>query len=133
MLHFLITISAFILPRLHAADLVTLSFDNYDQFVPKGKEADAYFGDYALRKDKIMLVVADPRLMIGRSGSRKYRTPVAGGIIDLALRDEPNDPEAKRRHEGMGKRGVRELFDRFAAFLFGQPAWSSLESAGREH
>jgi len=85
-------VCAFVLaPVCLSADLVTLSPDNYEEFVPKGKEVDAFFGDYALRNDRIVAIVADPTLMVGRSGSRKYGVRVEGKIIDLALRQKPND------------------------------------------
>jgi len=74
-----------------AADLVTLSPENYREYAPAGKEVDAVFGDYVLRNDRIVVVVADPTLMVGRSGSRKYGMRLEGNIIDLTLRDRPND------------------------------------------
>lgn len=72
-------------------DLVTLAPGNYSEFVPKGKEVDAIFGDYVLRNDKIVVVVADPTLQMGRSASRKMTPFLQARIIDLTLRNSPND------------------------------------------
>ena len=74
-----------------AAELVTLSPGNYAQYAPGGKEADAVIGDYVLRNDRIVAVVADPGLITGRSAQRWSIPSVAGCIIDLTLRDAPND------------------------------------------
>lgn len=74
-----------------AADLVTLAPDNFAAFAPRGIQARAFFGDYVLRNDTIVLAVADPRLMSGRSASRWAIENVSGAIIDLTLRDQPND------------------------------------------
>ena len=43
----------------HSAELLTLSPENYDSCAPKGKEARAFFGDYLLRNDKIVVTVAE--------------------------------------------------------------------------
>ena len=77
--------------QLMAAELVTLSPENYAEYAPKGKEVEAIFGDYVLRNDKIIVVVASPDLVSGRSAGRWGKPQVKGAIIDLTLRDEPND------------------------------------------
>ncbi|MCX5659055.1 MAG: CehA/McbA family metallohydrolase [Planctomycetota bacterium] len=73
------------------AELVTLGADNYEAYAPKGKEARAFMGDYVLRNDKIVVAVADPKLLSGRSASRWAIANVSGAIVDLTLRDKPND------------------------------------------
>ena len=55
-----------------AAELLTLSPENYDRYVPQGNEVDAIFGDYVLRNDRITVVVANPDLVTGRSSSRWF-------------------------------------------------------------
>ena len=76
---------------LHAVDLITLSPQNHDEYAPRGKEADAIWGDYVLRNDRIVAVIANPDLISGRSASRWANLPVNGCIIDLTKRDRPND------------------------------------------
>src|SRR6185295_15945918 len=53
--------------------------------------ADAIFGDYVLRNDTIVVAVADPTLLSGRSASRWAIPNVSGAIIDLTMRSEPGD------------------------------------------
>jgi hypothetical protein len=72
----------------HAAELVSLTPGNYDEFVPAGKEIDAIYGDYALRNEEIVAVIADPipsrkaNMMIRFSG---------GQLIDLSTRRLQSD------------------------------------------
>ena len=75
---------------LHAAELVTLSPENYEEYRPQGKEVDAVWGDYVLRNDKITLAVADDQQHNGRSGGRRGNW-IQGRIIDLTLREDGND------------------------------------------
>jgi len=75
----------------HAADLVTLSPENYEQYAPEGKEVEAIFGDYVLRNDKIVVVVGNPVLISGRSSGRWGKPSVKGAVIDLTLRGAQND------------------------------------------
>lgn len=77
--------------RLLAAELVTLHPDNYAQFAPDGKETDAIYGDYVLRNDRVIAVVADPTLVRGRSASRKTSPSPMGCIMDFTRRERPND------------------------------------------
>jgi hypothetical protein len=76
---------------LRAAELFTLTPTNYAACVSGGKEVDAIIGDYVLRNDNLVAVVADPRLMMGRSASRWAIPNVAGALIDLTTRDQSND------------------------------------------
>ena len=77
----------------NAAELATLAPDNYASCVPAGKEIDAIFGDYVLRNDKIVAIVADPAPMVGRNGSRKWGTPLPGAVIDLTSHGATNPAE----------------------------------------
>ena len=74
-----------------AAELVTLSPQNYAEYAPTGREAKAFFGDYVLRNELISIAIADPTLLSGRSASRWDILNVAGTVIDLTRRDAPND------------------------------------------
>ena len=67
-----------------AAELLTLHPGNYADFVPAGKEVDAIHGDYVLRNDRIVAVVADPTLTRGRSASRKSAIQPPRGWIGAA-------------------------------------------------
>ena len=82
---------AFVLSGAHAAELATLTPDNWDRLAPAGKEADAIYGDYVLRNDKIVCVIGNPLLVTGRSTDRNQGLSPGGNIIDLTSVDEPND------------------------------------------
>lgn len=71
-----------------AAEIAVLQSDNWDDLAPAGKEADAIYGDYVLRNDKIVAVIAQPRAT--RNANMTVRN-VGGCLIDLTLVDEPND------------------------------------------
>ncbi|QDV35079.1 CehA/McbA family metallohydrolase [Tautonia plasticadhaerens] len=71
-------------PPTRATDLVTLSPQTWDSYAPVGKEADAIYGDFALRNDRVVAVIARPVRM--RNANMTVRD-VGGMIIDLARRD----------------------------------------------
>jgi hypothetical protein len=71
-----------------AVSLVRLSPENWDNLAPKGKEVDAIYGDFVLRNDRLVAVIGNP--ICGRNGNMTLRN-VGGVIIDLTLRDAPND------------------------------------------
>jgi hypothetical protein len=71
-----------------AADLVSLSPQTWDRYVPDGKEVDAIHGDFALANDQIVAVVAHPRH--GRNANMTVRD-VGGCLIDLTRRDRASD------------------------------------------
>ena len=71
-----------------AADLVTLNQYNWKRFAPRGKEVDAIYGDYVLRNDHLIAVIAKP--VLGRHANMQVRN-VGGTIIDLTTRDNPSD------------------------------------------
>ena len=71
-----------------AASLTLLTKTNWDALAPKGKEADAIYGDFVLRNDRVTAVVAFP----GRRRHANFATPSVGGaLIDLEARDAPSD------------------------------------------
>src|SRR5262245_29548957 len=74
--------------RARAADLVALSPQTSDRYIPSGKEVDAIYGDFALVNDQIMSVVAHPRA--GRNANMTVRE-VGGCVIDLTRRDRQSD------------------------------------------
>ena len=74
--------------NLFAADLQQLNADNYASLVPTGKETDAILGDWVLRNDQIVVVIAQP--VAGRNANMTVRG-VAGMVIDLTRRNYAND------------------------------------------
>ena len=73
---------------VQAADLVALSPETFDRYIPKGKEVDGIYGDFVLANDQVIAVVAHPRR--GRNANMTVRE-VGGCLIDLTLRDHQND------------------------------------------
>lgn len=67
---------------------MVITKDNYDALVPKGREVDAIIGDYILRNDLIVAVIGRP--VEGRNANFSARE-VGGCVIDLSLREHPND------------------------------------------
>ncbi len=68
-----------------AAELVRLNEKNWSEYAPHGKEADAIYGDFVLRNDRIVAVIANP--IHGRHANLTV-SEVAGCIVDLAQRGE---------------------------------------------
>src|SRR5262245_7035635 len=82
--------SVVLLPARPAAavELALLSKENWARLAPKGKEADAIFGDLVMQSDRATLVVAFP----GQRRAASFTAPNAGGaIIDFEVRDAPSD------------------------------------------
>ena len=71
-----------------AADLVALSPQTWDRYIPEGKEVDGIYGDFALTNDQLVAVVAHPRR--GRNANMTVRE-VGGCLIDLTRRDRQSD------------------------------------------
>jgi hypothetical protein len=71
-----------------AADLVALSPQTWERYIPQGKEVDGIYGDFALTNDQIMAVVANP--VRGRNANMTVRD-VGGCLIDLTRRDRQSD------------------------------------------
>ena len=74
--------------NMYAADLQQLTADNYASLVPAGKETDAILGDWVLRNDQIVVVIAQP--VAGRNANMTVRG-VSGMIIDLTRRNHASD------------------------------------------
>jgi hypothetical protein len=79
---------AYLTSTLTAAELATLGPDTWDEYVPQGKEVDCIYGDFILRNDRIVAVVAQP--IAGRNANMTVRN-VGGAVIDLTRRDRQND------------------------------------------
>ncbi|TWT99510.1 hypothetical protein Pla108_04490 [Botrimarina colliarenosi] len=85
---FLVAIAASAASWSIAAELIQLDATNYDAAVPAGKETDAIYGDFLLRNDQIIAVIAAPG--DERDANLTVRN-VGGSVIDLTERDAPND------------------------------------------
>lgn len=72
----------------HAVELVRLSAANWDEFAPAGKEADAIYGDWVLRNNEIIAVIGDA---IDSRNANMTTHGIGGAVIDLTLREKPND------------------------------------------
>lgn len=68
---------------VHAAEVVQLNEENYDTYVPQGKEVDAIYGDYVIRNKHLVAVIANP--IPGRNANMTT-SGVGGHIIDLSVR-----------------------------------------------
>lgn len=88
-----------IVPPAAGAECVKLTNENWDLFAPQGKEADCILGDYALKSDRLMAVVGQPRLTRNANMTVKQ---VGGAVIDLTLTDHPND-QLSAYYPGMRK------------------------------
>jgi hypothetical protein len=71
-----------------AADLVALSPQTWDRYIPQGKEVDGIYGDFALANDQLLSVVAHPAR--GRNANMTVRE-VGGCLIDLTCRERQSD------------------------------------------
>lgn len=71
-----------------AADLVALSPQTWDRYIPEGKEVDGVYGDFALTNDQLVAVIAYPKR--GRNANMTVRD-VGGCLIDLTRRDRQSD------------------------------------------
>ena len=65
-----------------------LSEANWEQLAPKGKEVDAIYGDYVLRNNHVVAVIAQP--LATRNANMTVRT-VGGCLIDLTTSDHQSD------------------------------------------
>ena len=71
-----------------AAELVSLTPQTWDEYAPHGKEADCIYGDYVLRNDQLVAVIANP--IAGRNANTLV-WEVGGGIIDLTRVGQQSD------------------------------------------
>ncbi len=71
-----------------AAEIVRLTEDTYAEYAPAGKESEAICGDFVLRNERIVAVIADPSLY---RQANLMTLGVGGGVLDLTTRQDPND------------------------------------------
>jgi len=65
-----------------------LTPENWDKYVPAGKEVDAIYGDYVLRNDVLTAIIAQPTPT--RNANLTIRE-VGGCVLDLTRHDSNND------------------------------------------
>ncbi len=75
-------------PKLHAAEWIRLTAENYAQLVPAGKESDAIIGDWLIRNEHLSVIIAQP--VAGRNANMTVRG-VGGMIIDFTHRLHASD------------------------------------------
>lgn len=71
-----------------AAELAVLTPETWKEFAPAGKEIDAIYGDFVLRNDRLVAVVAEP--LPTRNANMTVKN-VGGCLIDFTTRDKQND------------------------------------------
>ncbi|MCA9132844.1 MAG: hypothetical protein KDA45_06805, partial [Planctomycetales bacterium] len=87
--------------NLLAAELLRISAENYRDVLPEGKEVDAIAGDWILRNEQVLAVIAQPQE--GRNANMTVRG-VGGMLIDFTRRFHGSDqlscfyPAAGRFH-----------------------------------
>ena len=69
-------------------EVARLDKTNWEAFAPKGKEADAIYGDYVLRNEHLTAVIAQP--LASRNANMTVRD-VGGCLIDFTQRHAQND------------------------------------------
>jgi hypothetical protein len=69
-------------------EVARLTADNWDQFAPLGKEADAIYGDAVLRNKYLTAIVAEP--VETRHANMSVRD-IGGALIDFTTRARPAD------------------------------------------
>src|SRR6478735_9253021 len=109
---------------VRATDFAVLSPQTWEAFAPQGKEVDAIYGDYVLRNDKIVAVIAQP--LATRNANMTVRN-VGGCLIDLTDRNLQNDQLSAyypggARYPMTSPAKVRLMVDgRVVANLLGEP------------
>ena len=81
-------VSSTLASTLAAAELIQLTEKNYQSLCPAGKEPDAILGDWVLRNEHIVAVIAAPGKL--RNANMTVRN-VGGMLIDLSLRGVNSD------------------------------------------
>ena len=71
-----------------AAEVIRLSEAAWDGAVPEGKEVDCIYGDWVLRNDRLVAVIADA---IPTRHANMTVHNVGGAVIDLTVRDAQSD------------------------------------------
>ena len=84
-------LSIALISQLSAAEIVRLTPETWEEAAPGGKEVDAIYGDYVLRNQHLVAVVANA--VSGRHANTTV-TNVGGGIIDLTTRGQASEEQS---------------------------------------
>lgn len=74
--------------ELRSAELIQLDSKNFDSLCPRGKEPDAIIGDWVLRNEHVVAILAAP--IAGRNANMTVRN-VGGMVIDYVPRSAQSD------------------------------------------
>ena len=74
--------------QLNGSEVEQLTPENWDKYVPAGKEVDAIYGDYVLQNDIFTAIIAQPTPT--RNANLTIRE-VGGCVLDLTRHDSNND------------------------------------------
>ncbi len=99
----LLLLGSVLLSPGRTAELTRLNEKTWDAFVPQGKEVDSIYGDFVLRNDRLICVVANP--VAGRNANMTVHN-VGGCVIDLTRRDRQSD-QLSCYYPGAGKLALR--------------------------
>lgn len=86
------------LASAHGVELVRLTPEAWDEFAPQGKEVDCIYGDFVLRNDQLVAVIAEP--LPTRHANMTVRN-VGAMLIDLTRRDSQSDQLSSYHPNGM--------------------------------
>ena len=84
-------LSLALISQLSAAEIVRITPETWDEIVPGGKEVDSIYGDYVLRNQHLVAVVANA--VSGRHANTTV-TNVGGAIIDLTTRAQAREEQS---------------------------------------
>lgn len=101
---------------LPAAELIQLNEKNFDALCPSGKETDAIYGDWLLRNEHIVAVIAAPTA--GRNANMTVKN-VGAMVIDLTARKAPSDQ-------------LSCFYPAGSRYTFDDPATATVSRDGRE-
>ena len=73
---------------VNASELAVLTAGTWEEYAPQGKEVDSIYGDFVLRNERLVAVVAKP--VKGRNANTTVKQ-VGGAVIDLTERHRLND------------------------------------------
>ena len=110
-----------------AADFAVLSPETWSEFAPQGKEVDAIYGDFVLRNEHLVAVIAQP--LATRNANMTVRG-VGGCLIDLTERKAPSD-QLSCYYPGAGRFQFTSP-NKMRVLLDGQPLAAEALAAARK-
>ncbi|MCA9266584.1 MAG: carboxypeptidase regulatory-like domain-containing protein, partial [Planctomycetales bacterium] len=111
----------FLLSGAPGAELLVLDPTNFDEAVPHGKEVDSIYGDFLLRNEHVVAVIAQPRAE--RDANMTVRE-VGGCLIDLSTRAPDTNDQLSAFYPGASQFAYRS-----AEIYTGDGRWETKSSA----